>query len=173
VELFWLFVGAVGASLVFWFRSTKAQMRRMAAAEFVSFLSALQKWRDARDDFDSSMRALHWFEVFNTRYSDFLADPTGRSLPSDRAILAHGFVTHMRDTGLVRYDWRPLHDGGSASDFWEAVETLQAIRSDLLQQESLLDAATPALPSKPETSQDRERDRARLVSLMNQSAPVK
>lgn len=170
MELFWVCVGAGVASLFFWFRATKSKMRRLAATEFVSFLSALQKWREAKDDFDSLVRALKYFEVFNTRYSDFLADPTGRSLPADRAVLSHGFVTRMRDMGLVRYDWQPLHDGGHASAFWSDVDALQAIRSDLIQQQSPVDEASEDSPQLPETSQDRERDRARLVSLMNQSA---
>ncbi len=90
MELFWLCVGAGGASLFFWFRATKSKMRRIAATDFVNFLSALQKWTGAREDFDSLVWALKSFEVFNTRYSDFLADPTGRSLPADRAVLSHG-----------------------------------------------------------------------------------
>lgn len=169
MEFFWFLAGAGAVWFIISFRATKRRTQQAAALEFVQFIAALRDWGQGTDDFDNQMRALHHYEVFNQRYSDYLTDPTGRSLPAAQAVLAANFVAHMRNMGLVGYDGRPSDRSSTAAVFWEAIGDLREIRNDLLQN-SPFDATQQDIAPPPEsTANDRERDRARLVHLMRQT----
>lgn len=169
MEFFWFLAGAVAVWFIITFRSTKRRAQEAAAQELAQFLEALREWGHDRDDFDKQMKALHHYEDFNLRYSDYLADTTGRSLPATRAVLAANFVMHMRDMGLVGHDGRPSHRSGSAAVFWKACEDLRALRDDLLQNTPFADILHDAVPPSAPTASNREHDRARLVQAMRQT----
>lgn len=169
MEFFWFLVGAGVVWFIISFRATKRRTKRVAALEFAQFFAALRDWDHDREDFDKQMRALHHYEVFNTRYSDFLTDPTGRTLPATRAVLAANFVIHMRDMGFVGFDGHPSHLGGNAAVFWMAIDGLRELRGELFENSPSADSRHDAAPPPEPAASDRERDRARLVQLMRQT----
>lgn len=167
MEWFLVLAGASGAWFFFSFRATKERTQRLAAIEFVQFLAALQHWEQDEEDPVRQMQALRHYEVFNRRFSDFLSDPTGRSLPAERAVLAANFVIHMRDMGFVGPDGYPSHIGGNAAVFWMAVFKLRELNEGLGHGSTHVEAFEE-LAAPEATVQDRERDRAKLVQVMRQ-----
>lgn len=134
MEVLWMLIGGGIAWFVFSFRATKTKMKHIAGVEFEHFRKALIAWDEDRDNMESQLQALHHLEVFNTRYSDFLSDPTGRTLPAARAVLSRSFVDHMRDRGLVGVTGKPnkYMGDGNATSFWLSVECLTEMRRNLL-----------------------------------------
>lgn len=170
----WIVVGAIATWFFISFRATKREMRRAAGVEFASFWTALRDWDRDRGDFEKQSQAMDHFAVFAQRYSDFALDPTGRSLPSQRVVMASYFIEYMMDMGYVDAAGRPLADGASGGVFWSAVKDLKDLMRGLedaygesvavpLQHPNAIDGVGAGVP---DAVSDRAQQRAKLVALM-------
>lgn len=156
------------------FRATKREMRRAAGVEFASFWTALRDWDRDRGDFEKQSQAMDHFAVFAQRYSDFALDPTGRSLPAQRAVMASYFIEHMMSMGYVDAAGRPLAEGPSGGVFWSAVSDLKDLMRGLEDTYGEALAVPFQHPNAiagvgigvPDAVRDREMQREKLVALM-------
>lgn len=174
VEFVWIAVGAFAAWFLISYRGTKREMRRSAGVEFAGFWTALRDWDMDRDDYEKQAQAMHHFVTFAQRYSDFMLDSTGRSLPAQRAVMASYFIEHMIDMGYVDAAGRPSIGVRSGAVFWSAVKDLKDLMQGL---EDSLGGMFDVPDEEPEVSpgrglnasdtvSGREQQRARLVALM-------
>ena len=131
----WLLVGAVVAWSILKFRQTKSEIKRTAYAEFAAFKQAIDAWNQDRDSFDSLAQALHHFAVYDERRADFADDPTGRSIPSQRAVLSSFWVTALQEAGLIDRNGRQSRASETAALFWGSVQNLRDRRDQLLAQD--------------------------------------
>jgi hypothetical protein len=134
VELFWVCVGAAGAWFLFRFRATKAAIAQAVDAEFRGFVRALDAWNADRNDFDAFTAALHHFAVYEERQQDFTKDPTGRTLPAERAVLSSGWVKLLKEARYLESNGRPSPWSEASRTFWESVAQLRNERDRLLTQ---------------------------------------
>jgi hypothetical protein len=131
----WLLVGAVAAWSLLKSSQTKSGIRHTAYAELAAFKQAIDAWNQDRDSFDSLTQALHHFAVYDERRADFADDPTGRSIPSHRAVLSSFWVTALKEAGLVDRSGRQSRSSKAAAVFWDSVQSLRDRRDQLLSQD--------------------------------------
>ena len=131
----WLLVGAVIAWSIIKFQQTKAEIKLAAYAEITAFKQAIDTWNLDRDSFEGLTQALHHFAVYDERRSDFANDPTGRSLPSHRAVLLSFWVQALQESGLFDRSGRQSRSSYSAALFWDSVQGLRERRDQLLMQD--------------------------------------
>lgn len=132
--LIWLLVGAVVVWSLIKFNQTKAEIRLAAYAELAAFKQAIDAWNQDRDNFDGLIQALHYFEVYDERRSDFADDPTGRSIPPQRAVLSSFWLKALKESGLIDGSGRQSRYSSSAALFWDSVQGLKDRRDQLLAQ---------------------------------------
>lgn len=133
----WILVGAAVAWFIFKFRATKSAVKKAAHLEFVEFVGAIDEWNTNRQDQDSLARALRHFDVYDARRADFTRDPTGRTLPADRALLAGYWVQALKDSRLLDMNGLPSRWNEGSHTFWDSVERLRHEHDRQLLQENL------------------------------------
>jgi hypothetical protein len=104
--------------------NTKARMKEKADLEFALFARAMHVWNVDRSDSDNLTRALHHFVVYDTRTSDYESDPTGLSLPAERAVLSSYWFQILGDFHLLNERGHPSRWNESAASFWDTVALL-------------------------------------------------
>ena len=132
MTIVWILIGAAVAWFVFNFRATKTRMREMAGFEVTQFIRSIDAWNVDRNDFDRRAAAAHHFMIYDMRRTDFTNDPTGRSMPAQRALLASFWVNHLTGLNLLTIDGQQSRWCAEVSLFWDSIAALRNERDLLL-----------------------------------------
>lgn len=135
MEVLWLLLGAGIAWFVLHFRATKARVRKAADIEFAQFIMAMDAWNADRQNFELLTRALHNFEVYDTRRADAVASPSGLAIPADRALLAGFWLQNLESACLIDPQGNQCRWNESAASFWDTIALLRSERDNLLLQD--------------------------------------
>lgn len=123
MSFLWFLAGGAVVAFYVWFKNTQKAMQAKANGEVVQFIQAIQRWIAAEPKNEEVfVLAVHHVAVYLQRRNDLLADPTGRSLPAYRAVMAQGWRKALSAAGLLTPEGKRPTWEEDAAEFWDAVD---------------------------------------------------